>query len=293
MAQRCKEENQKRAKEEECAANVLLYYSGHGWYDNFLEQGYWIPVDATLDDFSMYVSNSTIRDFLNGMQTHHTLLLADSCFSGSLFATGEGKSVANTRLEQDPSRWGITAGRNEVVSDGVAGQNSPFAANLLEELRKNESIGVQELSVKVLEKVAANDRQTPRGEPLRVRGHKGGQFVFRKRQNARKHFRLGKQLMDLAEHLPERSRYLSAAKQLAMAVRLTKKPEEIAEFSLWHARALAAAGEYTAAVKVAGGPHAEEEHHFLQCCCLFLAYQQGQSELAVQLEAAYKRFAKQ
>ncbi|MEL6654650.1 MAG: caspase family protein, partial [Bacteroidota bacterium] len=99
--------------------------------------------------------------------------------------------------------------------------------------------------------------------------------------------------MDLAEHLPERSRYLSAAKQLAMAVRLTKKPEEIAEFSLWHARALAAAGEYTAAVKVAGGPHAEEEHHFLQCCCLFLAYQQGQSELAVQLEAAYKRFAKQ
>ncbi|MEM6348559.1 MAG: caspase family protein [Bacteroidota bacterium] len=293
VAQVCKDENLRRSsQQEEAAANLLLYYSGHGWYDEFLEQGYWIPVDATLDDFSMYVSNSTIRDFLNGIQTHHTLLLADSCFSGSLFATGEGKSIANTRLEQDPSRWGITAGRNEVVSDGTAGENSPFAANLLEELRKNESIGVQELSFKVLEKVAADDKQTPRGEPLRVRGHKGGQFVFRKRQNARKHFNIGLQLMDLAEYVPERSRYLSAAKQFEMSVRLSRKPEEISEFSLWYARALAAAGAYKAAITALEASPPKVEHQFLKCCMYYLLHKQAEEDFSEKIVEAVERFRK-
>ena len=291
IAKLCQNENKRlNVQEDDSGANLLLYYSGHGWYDQFLQQGYWIPVDATLDDFSMYVSNSTIRDFLNGIDTHHTLLLADSCFSGSLFATGEGKSIANTRLEQDPSRWGITAGRNEVVSDGTAGENSPFAANLLEELRKNESIGVQELSVKVLEKVAADDKQTPRGEPLRVRGHKGGQFVFRKRQNARKHFNLGMMLLDLAEQVPERTRYLSAAKQLELAVRLAKKPEEIAEFCLWHARSLAAAGSYHIALEALEACVPQAEHQFLRCSLLFLLHKQQEEDYSAKLLSAFKRF---
>ncbi|MFK7921882.1 MAG: caspase family protein [Bacteroidia bacterium] len=291
IAKQCQNENERLgANEDQSASNLLLYYSGHGWYDDFLEQGYWIPVDATLDDFSMYVSNSTIRDFLNGIDTHHTLLLADSCFSGSLFATGEGKSIANSRLEQDASRWGITAGRNEVVSDGTAGENSPFAANLLEELRKNESIGVQELSVKVLEKVAADDKQTPRGEPLRVRGHKGGQFVFRKRQNARKHFDLGMALMDLAEYVPERTRYLSASKQFALAVRLTKKPQELSEFSLWYARALAAAGDYKAALEALQATVPSPAHQFLKCCLLFLFHKEGEEGFSDKLQIAINRF---
>lgn len=233
----------------ELKVNLLLYYSGHGWYDDFLDQGYWIPVDSELDDYSKYISNSTIRDFLSGINTHHTLLLSDSCFSGSLFASGTGKSLASTRLEKDPSRWGITAGRNEVVSDGEAGKQSPFIESFLTELRAADTISVQDLSTKILERVASNDKQTPRGEPLRVRGHKGGQFVFRKKANARKHFEAGQLILQLARHQPEYARFRAAGSQFEMAGRLSKKPEDQLMYTFWEARALGYAGLYPAAIE--------------------------------------------
>lgn len=237
-------------EDSELKANLVLYYSGHGEYDKFLEMGYWIPVDAKQGDYFKYIPNSTIRDFLSRIPTHHTLLLSDSCFSGSLFASGQGKSIATTRLEKDPSRWGITAGRNEVVSDGELGGNSPFAASLLGELKKSETIAVQDLSMKVLERVAADDKQTPRGEPLRIPGHEGGQFIFRKKANARRHFEAGLLLMELANFQPEYERFRSAANQFALARRLTKKEGELVQYACWEARALCAAGPLEAAAEV-------------------------------------------
>ena len=236
-------------EDKDLKVNLILYYSGHGWYDEFLDQGYWIPVDSELDDYSKYISNSTIRDFLSGFPTHHTVLISDSCFSGSLFASGTGKSLASTRLEKDPSRWGITAGRNEVVSDGTAGQHSPFIEGMLTELRKNDIITIQDLSSKVTEWVASSDKQTPRGEPLRVRGHKGGQFVFRKKANARKHFRAGQLILRLAKYRPEYASYRAAALQFELAGRLSKKAEDQAKYLLWEARSLGYAGLYEDALE--------------------------------------------
>ncbi len=223
--------------------NLIMYYAGHGIYDKFLDQGYWIPVDAKNGDYFRYIPNSIIQSFLSAVKTHHTFMISDSCFSGSLFASGTERAVASSRLEKDASRWGLTAGRNEPVSDGE-GENSPFSTALLSELQKEEvaTIGVQEICVKVLEKVAANDKQTPRGEPLRVPGHDGGQFIFRKKANANKHFEIGRMLMELAEYRPERATYRSAEKQFALAVRLEAKPEEKGKYAFWQAKALCAAG---------------------------------------------------
>ena len=39
-------------------------------------------------------------------------------------------------------------------------------------------MGVSELCNKVIETVISNAEQTPRGEPLKVKGHMGGQFYF-------------------------------------------------------------------------------------------------------------------
>lgn len=223
--------------------NLILYYSGHGTYDDFLEQGYWIPADAELDDYAKYISNSTIRDFLNGIPTHHTFLLSDSCFSGSLFAISGGKSIGSSRLERDASRWGLTAGRNEVVSDGPSGTNSPFAQSVLEVLKQSKTMGVQQLCTIVLEKVAADQKQTPRGEPLRVRGHEGGQFIFRKKINATKHYEAGQLLLELAERRPEYERYRAAANQFSLARRLEKNKNKKINYGYWEAEALCAAGE--------------------------------------------------
>lgn len=158
--------------------NLLIYFSGHGEYDPVLKRGFWIPVDANPGDHYQYISNSDIKDFLAAINSHHTFLMADSCFSGALFAKGVAKNITK-RYEIDPSRWGLTAGRTEIVSDGKPGDNSPFAESLLYRLRQNtDALGVAELCAYVTEYVQAKTNQTPIGEPLKVEGHKNGQFVF-------------------------------------------------------------------------------------------------------------------
>jgi formylglycine-generating enzyme required for sulfatase activity len=163
--------------------NLLLYFSGHGEYDKIWDQGYWIPVDAEVGRYDQYIPNSEIKTFLSGIKSHHTFLMADACFAGTLFAKSATKNIPQ-RYYADPSRWGLTAGRNEIVSDGKPGDNSPFAESLLYRLRQNtDALGVQALCAYVTEYVQAKTNQTPIGEPLKVEGHKNGQFVFYVKQH--------------------------------------------------------------------------------------------------------------
>ena len=158
--------------------NLLVYFSGHGEYDKDFNEGYWIPVEGNKGATYEYIANSEIKNKLSAISSHHTFLMADSCFSGSLFAKGRGRDVS-LRKERDPSRWGLTAGRNEIVTDGSPGDNSPFAKSILYQLQHTDQpIGVATLCDKVLEVVSANANQTPRGEPLKVDGHQGGSLYF-------------------------------------------------------------------------------------------------------------------
>ncbi|MCB9285470.1 MAG: caspase family protein [Lewinellaceae bacterium] len=162
--------------------NLVIYFSGHGEYDEVLKEGYWIPVDAEPDALEDFIPNSKIHTVLNAIQSRHTFLIVDSCFSGTLFMQFRS-GAGGDRLESLPSRWGLTSGRNEVVPDGPSGTHSPFAESLLKQLNLNQgNLGVGELCQRVVESVAGRSQQIPRGEPLRVNGHEGGQFFFHLRQ---------------------------------------------------------------------------------------------------------------
>ena len=158
--------------------NLIIFFSGHGEYDKVFGEGYWVPIDAKEGAQEDYIANGKIKTFLDAIQSKHTFLIVDSCFSGSLFTQFKNVALAD-RLSSTPSRWGLTAGRNEIVADGTAGTNSPFARELLYQLQHaTKPIGVANLCNKVVETVIANANQTPRGEPLKIRGHKGGQYFF-------------------------------------------------------------------------------------------------------------------
>ncbi len=158
--------------------NVVIYFSGHGEYEKSIDEGYWVPVEGRLSQPGTYLSNSRIIKYLKAIRSHHTLLVVDSCFSGSLFL--ERKLGGVERLESLPSRWLITSGRNEVVSDGKPGDHSPFADALLQFLEHNQQdhIPITAIIDHVVESTVYNASQTPRGEPIPNVGHKGGQFYF-------------------------------------------------------------------------------------------------------------------
>jgi len=162
---------------------LLLYYSGHGSLNKKTNLAYWIPQDAKRRRTSGYIPNSTIRDYIKAINSFHTLLISDSCFSGTLFVRGAARSdAAIDELAQRRSRWGIVSGRHdEEVYDGEPGANSPFAASILKVLKRNrhDKLNVARLADQVVEMTRSNYTQLPEGNPLFGVGHDGGQYVFR------------------------------------------------------------------------------------------------------------------
>ncbi len=159
--------------------NLLIYFSGHGTYKDIIDEGFWVPVEAHLDDPGSFIPNSSIVKYLKAIKAHHIVIVSDACFSGAMFT--EKFVGIHERQENIPSRWLMTSGRNEVVSDGKPGQHSPFADSLLLHLKSNreEVLPITKLSSSILEDVGGNSAQLPRCEPLRDVGHRGGEFMFR------------------------------------------------------------------------------------------------------------------
>jgi hypothetical protein len=170
--------------------NVLLYYAGHGFMDMDTNKGYWVPTDAQGRDHTTYLRNSTIRDELTviASRAKHTLLISDSCFSGSLLRRGTRGIVpeANTeryyqKVAAKKSVQIITAGGMEYVDDDYKQSgHSPFTYFLLNELKHNDKklLTVSELSTNVEKAVANNVDQVPESGVLQGAGDELGEFIF-------------------------------------------------------------------------------------------------------------------
>ncbi|MEM6347638.1 MAG: LamG-like jellyroll fold domain-containing protein [Bacteroidota bacterium] len=164
--------------------NLIIFFSGHGHYDQVLKEGFWVPVDAEYEAIDTYISYDFLLKVAKAAdKARHVLFIVDSCYSGAVLVRGRDTHLK--RLEKDASRWIIASGRNEVVPDGLAGENSPFAKELLSVLKESAGQGIHTLRLidRLTENVSWNSSQTPIGQPLHGVGHKGGQFVFRPRRD--------------------------------------------------------------------------------------------------------------
>lgn len=165
--------------------SVLIYYAGHGQTDTEKVRGWWVPFDAKAGEPATFIKNASIRDEIAAMKAKHVYLVADSCFSGTLFAQSRSMPAFNDkffdRLYQNKSRWGLTSGMNEPVADAGKGGHSIFAYFFLKVLRENEDPYVVPSHIydQLAPLVGRNAEQQPRSEPLQGAGDEGGQFVFR------------------------------------------------------------------------------------------------------------------
>ena len=168
--------------------HVLIYYAGHGYLDETTSRGYWLPIDAERDNVANWVSTNDVTDVLAGLQARHALILADSCFSGTLLRSDptveidERQSMLR-KLASRRSRSIMTSGGLEPVVDDGGGKHSIFAAALLKALSSNrQPIEAGRLFVQIRDRVALNAAQTPQYAPLRNAGHDGGDFIFEPRK---------------------------------------------------------------------------------------------------------------
>jgi TolB-like protein len=168
----------------------VIYFAGHGNYDENLDEGFWIPVDAraSIDGRPAredWIWNAVLTRMFSASQARHILVLADSCYGGSLFRGPVTAAPATKDLTWyvkalcRPSRYVITSGDYEPVLDSGA-RHSVFAQLLLHYLQYNESgvFSASELGLALRDRVAEITGQMVRMGPLSLPSHAGGEFVF-------------------------------------------------------------------------------------------------------------------
>ncbi len=175
--------------------NLLVYYAGHGELDKANARGYWLPVDAEADSTANWIANPAITDIVNVMAAKHVMVVADSCYSGTLTRsalarlqtgmTEEARKKWYKTMAKTRTRVVISSGGVKPVLDRGRGSNhSVFAKAFLEALRDNDTILegyslYRDVQQRVERRSASLPvEQDPRYAPIKHAGHEAGEFFF-------------------------------------------------------------------------------------------------------------------
>jgi hypothetical protein len=156
--------------------NLLIFFSGHGEWDESIGQGYWLLKDAEFKNQATWISNSTIKDYIRGINSRHTLLVTDACFGGSI---SKGTDTYSQKIYKLPSRVAITSGNLEKVPD-----KSVFMKYFLERLRDNKEKYLPALTffssfyTAVISNSGEDTPHQPQYSRIDNTGHQGGDFIF-------------------------------------------------------------------------------------------------------------------
>ena len=158
--------------------NLLIFYAGHGHWNANTNTGYWLPADAKKTNTANWFRNSTLKDYIAGIPSKHTLLIADACFSGGIFKTRSAFSDASqaiNKLYELPSRKAMTSGNLQTVPD-----RSVFLEYLIKRLTSNGKryISSEQLFSSFRTAVMNNSQNTPRYGDIQNAGDEGGDFIF-------------------------------------------------------------------------------------------------------------------
>jgi TPR repeat protein len=173
---------------------VVVYYAGHGQMDPVTARGYWIPVDGDTKDIAQWVSVIDVTDQLAAMQARHILVIADSCYSGTLTRsllprvdqslTASQRRAPLLHLAQQRVRVALTSGGLEPVLDGGSVSHSLFARSLLDVLAEVRGpVVAEELHHALAARFSYLGRrlkvsQQPLFAPIGFAGHEAGDFVL-------------------------------------------------------------------------------------------------------------------
>lgn len=70
--------------------NVVIYFSGHGFFDRSDRTGHLVPVEAARGAVWHYFSNANLVNRIRAINSFHTFLIVDSCCSCCMPSTASG-----------------------------------------------------------------------------------------------------------------------------------------------------------------------------------------------------------
>jgi len=158
--------------------NLLLFFAGHGVWSEQTNVGFWLPSDAKESNTANWFRNSTMRDYVGSIKSKHTLLIADACFSGSIFKSRKAFTNAPVAIEKVyelNSRKAMTSGSLSEVPD-----RSVFLEYLIKRLTENSKpfLSSEELFYSFKTAVINNSPNIPQFGEILNTGDEGGDFIF-------------------------------------------------------------------------------------------------------------------
>lgn len=163
--------------------NLLIFYAGHGFFDQKANIGFWLPSDAAQKSTSRWFRNSTLVENIRAINSKHTLLIADACFAGGIFKTRAPFDNATADLAdvmRRPSRKAMTSGSLTTVPD-----QSVFMQYLVKMLQSNDNkyLSSEDLFDDIRLSMRSNATTRPLYGEIQNAGDEGGNFVFLRREN--------------------------------------------------------------------------------------------------------------
>ena len=162
--------------------NLIIFYAGHGIWNEKEKKGYWLLTDAKRNDPNTWLPNKEVLTMISNLSSRHTLLITDACFSGSVFKTrsiGADAPPAVREMSEKISRVAITSGNDTEVPD-----QSVFMKYLIKALNENKEkyLTAQKMFItQIIEAVMTESKTEPRYGTLELAGHVGGDFIFIKK----------------------------------------------------------------------------------------------------------------
>jgi len=163
--------------------NLLIYYAGHGHWEEDINTGFWFPKDAEKKQRKNWLENSTIHNYCKRYKKcQHILLVSDSCFSGTFIENMRSPSLdsASKAIEEyykNKSRTVITSGWIEKVPD-----QSVFFKQLSKVLIENNELFMSALNLfnEIRDKVTINSHNNhkPQKDKILDADDNGGDFIF-------------------------------------------------------------------------------------------------------------------
>ncbi len=160
--------------------SLIIWYAGHGKFIN--DVGYWIPVDAKLDDEFTYFNLNTLRASMETYLTYltHTLVISDACQSGSSFY----QAMRSDLKKRSCDDWQATQFKSSQVFSSagyeLAVDDSQFTRTFATALTNNPNacIPIEEVVAKVATAVGENNQQKPKFGKITGLKDEDGTFFF-------------------------------------------------------------------------------------------------------------------
>jgi tetratricopeptide (TPR) repeat protein len=159
--------------------SLFIFYAGHGQmikHEDDSEEGFLVPVDASKNKTSSYISSDDLVRAIKYSKAKHILFVADACFAGSLFrdiSSDAPESVAEAY--KDRSRKLLASGNRQAVPD-----QSEFIEYLRLALQENHQkyITAEQLIDSFKNQYKNTTHLQLQYYPIKNVDDLGGQFVF-------------------------------------------------------------------------------------------------------------------